>query len=279
MRVWAWVVASVLVSLHASTAAAHPAVDAVAERLRQADIAGAREAIDAAEEASDLTRADLVVLLEQSAVVHHALSETELMEQALRRLALLEPSHVFSETVPPSVRERFASIERPPTGARLVVAARIVPTGVVIDAALAGPDHGLARGIVVSTRVADGPFVDHDGPRVELDAAPGTRIAYYVTVVGLGGAPVFTEGTREAPTTVVAGPERAPLTAPAPPAERRAILDERRPTSTDDESGTWGWWVAGGVLLAGAVAIAVVLLVVDADPSGTQLGGVEVDLP
>src|SRR5690242_15135438 len=89
------------------TAFAHPRLDDARARFDRADLRGALTALGRAEQASDLTRADVITLLEMRALVRFTLGDTGAMEEDLLRLASIDPDHRFGDDIPPDLSEAF----------------------------------------------------------------------------------------------------------------------------------------------------------------------------
>lgn len=226
----AMLVSLVLCSLGPARAWAHPGLDDARARYESGDFAGALSALDRAEGEGPLTLDELVALQELRVLLHRAHGDEAASDRALRILAALRPDHTLGGEIPPVVRERFQVFARASSGpprVELDVAPR--EGGVTITARVEGDDESLAQGTSVRARVAGGPWIEGERA-VEVSAPEGARIEY--------------EGSAR-------GPAGAAL------AETRG--EHTMPTA---ERGDDAWpWVAlgGGVLVVGAVVVAVVV--------------------
>jgi hypothetical protein len=221
-----------------ATAHANPALDEAASHYAAGDFAGALDAYERAETTA-LSRADLTQLLVGRALVHFALSEQDLFEQQLRRLAALEHDLDADESLPPDVRRAYQRIRDETTPLSLRIETIPAPGARVIRVRLAG-NAELVRDTIVTTRAEGEPWTDHEGRVVRV--ASDARVELYVTVRGPGGAPIANEGSEREPRVLDA------LAAAAQPPR----------SSTDDDRSFLGspvlWIAVGAVLVAGAVA-------------------------
>lgn len=185
-------------SLVAASAAAHPLVDRGRASLEEADFAGALAALDEAEAQGDLTRADLVLLLETRALVHRALGEEEPTDAALRSLASIDPDHRFAPEVTPDVVQRFAQLrDAGPGPLALEVEEAPSPGGITLRAEVRGDVASMVHAVTVRARVNEGTWREGEG-RLALEAPPGARIEWYAVAYGTGGAPVAQRGSESA---------------------------------------------------------------------------------
>ena len=232
-------------SLCAASAAAHPLVDRGRASLEEADFAGALEALREAEAQGDLTREDLVLLLETRALVHRALGDEEPADDALRSLASIDPDHRFGPEVTPDVVQRFAQLrDAGPGPLTLDVEEAPSPGGISLTAEVRGDVADMVHAVTVRARAGeDGPWREGDG-RLAIEAPPGARIEWYAVAYGTAGAPVAQRGSEDAPRRT-----RVPGTAVTP-----------APESSIDPVAL-GVGLAAGIaaLVAAAVIVGVVL--------------------
>jgi hypothetical protein len=247
-----------------AVAAAHPLVDRGQRLFEEAEFQGALEAYSQAEQASDLTREDLVRLYQQRALVHHAMGNEAELENDVFRLATLEPRLQLGNDVPPAVRQTFeAAKERVTDALRVVGNAETMPGGVRVTARIENDLSALVQTIRVSTRVGDGEWRTAEAANVEVPAPAGARVQYYAEAIGPGGALVAWSGSRSDP-RIAGGAEAGAGGEPVGP--------------VDGGGGGVPVWVfiAGGVAVVVGVVVIVLLTSSGAsDQSDVTVGGVE----
>ncbi len=238
-----------------AVALAHPKVDEGKELMMEAEFERALEAFAEAEEASDLTRDDLVELLGARSLAYLAMDDASALRQELRALASLAPEHRWGREAPPELGEAFAQTLEVVDGTVQVRSeSEGVPGGVSVEAE-AVDDHGdLVRELRIFTRVGGGSW---RRTRSGTQAAPaGQRLDYYVQAIGPGGAVLAAEGSRDEPLQ-----------------SEPALAGGSLVRSEDDEGGgisPWVWiGIGAGVLVAVGVVLAIVL-VGSSGESGTQ---------
>jgi hypothetical protein len=240
----------------ASTALAHPLVDHGYRLYEGADFQGALHAFEAAEAASDLTRDDLIKLLEGRALAHLALGNEEPMEATLVQLASVEPDREMGRAIPPPMRDAFDRISG--STQRISITARVeaMPGGARVVAEVNGDSGGLVREVRLAGReLDDDRWTSGTGEELSVVASSGATIEYHAAAIGPGGAVI----TR-------AGSEESPLSASTEGVEEGEIL-----TSSEDGDDD-----GGGVLVpiligvGAAVVIATVIIIVVAASSGGQ---------
>jgi hypothetical protein len=262
------VVASLLA---AAPAAAHPIVDEGRSLAHEARFEEALAAFARAEAASDLTRSDVIALLEGRALVHFALGQEAELARALSALASVAPDHAPDRAIPPDlatrIREACATVREP-----LALRSGAERAGSVarVRADVVGDEVGLVRAVRVHVREGEGGFRTLGGRVQEVVADPRVPFAWYAEAIGPGGAVLASDGTREAPHGLAPdlSPARVASEGGATEGERGA--SEGTGGSGEDDGGGPGPWpyvIAGGVL---AVAVAVVLMVLFIPGSDTQ---------
>src|SRR5262245_46666023 len=95
-------------TLFASVAHAHPLVDEGRRLYDEAEFDAAMDALTRAEQANDLTRADLIELLRIRILLRVAMEQPEGLEADAERLLSLDPHFDFGESAPPEVTEAVA---------------------------------------------------------------------------------------------------------------------------------------------------------------------------
>ena len=228
-----------------STALAHPLVEEGRSRFEEADFQGALRALRGAERADDLTREDVIRLLETRALVYRALQDEARLEAALRALGTVDSDHAFSPEVPPEVSERFTHLkERLPGALRLEVDVRPIPGGLAVEAAAHNDVEGLVRHVRVYARPEDGRWQSAEDQRLTVLASPGSRVIWYAQAIGPGGAVLASRGTETAPETAVV-PKAGRADVPSLPADGA-------PVPAEEDGPPWLWIGVG----AGAAAVA-----------------------
>lgn len=241
-----------------AAAQAQPLVAEGRQLLDEGRFEDAIERFTAAEAADDLTREDLVLLLEGRALAAHALRDLEAMNRELARLLKIAPEHRFDPTLPPDLETTFASL-RASAGPPIAIATSSRRRGdmVVIETTVTGDGDGLGRSVRIAARLP-GRAWETGGERVEIAASPSETVEYFAELLGPGGAVIAASGTADRP-------EQRPPDA--------ASGETPIPVGPDDDGGLSPWiWVAigGGAALVAAGVITLVL-VLSAEP-GTQPG-------
>jgi hypothetical protein len=236
----------------ASPASAHPDVDRGRARYEQADLDGALRAFARAESADDLSRSDLLELLESRVMVQIARGDQAAADQDLARIRSIDPDHEFGRDVPPDVVESFRALGS--ADALAVSADGLSDDGaVVLTARVTNDPTSLIREVRIHARTPGGEWETEVGERMQLDA---DDVEFWAEAVGPGGAVLATAGQPDDPMRITGG-VTGRSTLPV-------LLDTDGPddaTATDDSDGAspLPWIVAGGVVAAGIV-VALVLL-------------------
>jgi hypothetical protein len=268
-----------------SALALHPAVEEGKRRYDDADFRGALEAFSRAEAASDLTRADLVELYARRALVLHAMNRREDMEVDLFRLATLEPRFTLPRAAPPSVRRAFQEAAGRVSGpVRVEAETSSVPGGTRIEGRVADDLAAIVQAVRVYGRVAGQPWRSSDRGSLEVPAAAGATVEYYVEAIGPGGAPVATAGTATAPLSTRG--DATDLTEPrdgggtgggAGGGAGIGVGGGARAGvggggQADEGGSALPWILLGGGVAVVAITAAVILLATSGDSGDTQLG-------
>jgi len=237
---------------------AHPLVDRAREATIDARFQDALDLLASAERARDLSRDDVVALLEARALAHQALGDQAAVESDLDRLVAVAPEHTFSAEAPPDVTEAFARAKARSPGAldvRLAVSQR--PGGVEVAASVAN-DRGLARETVVYGRARSGSWESARNGPLFVRGTAGGRVEHYAVAIGPGGAVLAQAGSRADP--------RAVVVVGSPASTRRETHE------TSDAPAHWLWFAAGaGAMLA---VVAIVLLVASATSDSDRITAV-----
>lgn len=210
--------------------------------LNEARFRDALALFERAARSDDLRREDLVHLLEGRALAHHALGNDGAMDEQLRMLAALDPTHAFPAHVPPEVAWRFRMLaSRSPGRLRVRVRASRRDRALDLRAEVEGDPGGLVRDVMLSARTGSGPWQRGTHGVTSLDVSGDAHVEYRVVVVGLGGAPLLEVGSEDAALPLlVSAPTCASAASGSEPASRVEI---------------WPFLV-GGALTVGAVVVA-----------------------
>ncbi len=266
--------------------------DAIAEGRRlalEARFGEALAAFDRAAASSDLTKDDLVALLEGRAIVHHGQRDDEAFTQAARGLASIAPDYTPSRQIPPRLARRLR--EAMQGAAPLAVEASAERSGdaVVVTSHATGDAGSLVTRLVVSARVGNAAYVTHEGAEVRVQAAPTQGVSYFVRALGPGGAPLAAVGSEETPEVLAASelPQPAHAAGTTPTSNARANaphvptsgsdeaepLEDVPPPEGDDGLPVWPFIVGGAVITVALLAI-IVALAVPSDDTTPSLPGV-----
>jgi len=264
---------------------AHPLLDEGERKYEDADFQGALDAFARAEQASDLTRDDLVRLYTRRAMVHHAMQHPEELEADVFRLAHLDRALRLPRAAPPAVRRAYEqAVARVSGTLRVDVEVESMPGGTRLVARVSDDNAGLVQSLRVRARVAGGPWRRTERAALEVPAAAGATVEYVAEAIGPGGAVLTHAGTDDAPLRTTLAPA---LVEAATPATTTATAGSAASGGSAAASGTsspaipgaplrvdeggapvWPWLVAGGVVLAAAVVV--VALFVVPGPAGDQ---------
>lgn len=242
----------------ATTARAHELVDEGRQLYETADFEAALATLARAEEARDLTLADLRELYMLRALVHLGLEDRDAFEGDLARLLSIDPDVALPDTLPPEVAEaRPRVLER--NGGAIRVAGRVEAnaTGVLVHAEVAHDPAGVTRGLRVHGRAAGGETRSTEDPPLSLPAIEG-RVEYWAEALGPGGVIVAGLGSSEEP--------------------RVHRLDAVTTSVPEESSGGpgAGLWIGLGVGAAAVVGAVVAIVIVT---SGGSSDGTQPTLP
>ncbi|MCA9608637.1 MAG: hypothetical protein KC619_23700 [Myxococcales bacterium] len=194
---------------------AHPAVDRATALVLDGDYEAARPAIDAALARDDLTREDLVALLEARALLLHGAGDTDGLDAALTALASFAPTHTFGPRFPPDLAARSVAVGREMRGRLRVVVAQVPSAvGVRLEARVENDRASIVRRVRI--RVFDAALGQWREAEPPLEATAGRELLVFVEAVGPGGAVLASEGSADAPIHLrgpgfeEASPSRAP---------------------------------------------------------------------
>jgi hypothetical protein len=235
----------------ASRASAHPIVDEARRLLLEAEFDAALAALDRAEAAADLTRAEVVLLLETRALIYAGRAQQVEMERVLDALASLAPTHQFAPEVPPALRRQFVRLVSSRAGPLAIHAVtRETEDGVEITGRAENDAVGLVRGVRVSARVGGRVEVGRGSLRLAIDE--GARVEYFVEAIGPGGAVIASDGDAQEPLLMTRSGAGGAVGAGALGA-----------TGDDDDEAAgvpWLWIGVGAAALVAVVVLTVVLV-------------------
>jgi len=189
---WTW---------HASIARAHPGIDRARALVEDADFAGALSALAELEASGALTRAELVSLLDVRAAAQFALGADDGLRATLLALVSLEPTYRMAPVAPPALRNELDRARARVAGPiRAHARAEATDRGWIVRAGAGDDPAGLAREIRIHARRDDGAaWSEHRGDSLAIDAPSSASLRFYAVVVGPGGAPIASAGSRESP--------------------------------------------------------------------------------
>jgi len=236
---------------------ADDSLDTALAALDEGDFDAAATAFDAALAGDDLSRPELLALLEARAALHFALHEESALDVDLGWLAALDPGHSFGDNRPPDLARRFVEIEQSHPGA-LQVTATALPSDaeVRVAARMEHVPEGMDARLRVCLRIEGAAWRCVDGA---VASSPGSAsgVYYYAEAFGPGGAIVASAGSASTPLHL-ASPGGSVDVAPDAAVDATGAADAN--SSTDAAGGghglAIGLGIGGGVL---AVALAVVL--------------------
>ncbi|MBX3270230.1 MAG: hypothetical protein KF729_08210 [Sandaracinaceae bacterium] len=227
-----------------AVASAHPLVERATALVLDGDYERARELLDEAWGRDDLSRDDLVGLLEARALLAHGAGDGAGLDHALRALASFAPTHRFGARFPPDLAARSVAIGRTMGGSLRVSTSTLPsPAGVRLEARTEHDAASIVRRLRYRVfEPARGEWREVTPP---VDAAAGRELLVFVEAIGPGGAVVATAGSADAPLRVRGvGAEEAG--APAERAERDGGVSP---------------WVIVGIVAAALAVIGVVIAV------------------
>jgi hypothetical protein len=233
---------------------AHPLVDEARRLVDLAQFQEALAALDRAAAVEDLTRAELIVLLETRAVAHLALDDRAALGTTVAQLAAIEPEHRFAPSMPPDVVTAFAAARAASDPLQLELTLEDAPGGVRIEAQARNDRTRVVRRVRIHARIGEGEWQSHDGAEHTVEAASGEAVEARAIALGPGGA-----------TVAEAGSEAQPFRHVVPGSEILAVDD-----GSDDEGGGVNWlWVGVGAAAA-VLAVVVVGIAASGGPDGTE---------
>jgi hypothetical protein len=260
-----------------ATAVAHPAIDEAEALLAEAEFSEALERLREAEAGADLSREDLIALLELRAVLELALAPDVVPTQTLLGLASLAPERSLSPSRAPEIRRALAEAQ---AGLRGPLEVTVVVTReadrVRLAAEVEGDPAALVRSVRIGVKVlgvdADGTSTAEwsEGMRTEatVGVGDGEAVHYYAEAVGPGDAVVARDGTRDAPRVLV---NRASTQTPGTTDGHVAPEPGGASPVRSDESGAgglvWALGIGGVVVAAVAVTLVIVLVATGNDDS------------
>jgi hypothetical protein len=273
-----------LVWLVPAAAFAHPLIDEGMRRYDEADFPAALAAFARAEQATDLTRDDLVQLYLRRAMVHQAMRNTEDREADLFRLASLERALTLPRAVSPPVRAAYAqAAQRVTSPMRLDVEVQPIPSGLKLVVRVVEDSAALVQALRIRARIRGGAWQRADSASIEVPAPAGSTVEYVAEGVGPGGALIVFAGTDATPLSATSSGSPVAETSNAdlsPRAAADAMSSTTGATSGADLAadsadsggvGPWPWIIGGSVVVVAAAVVLVVLL--SASPGAQQVGG------
>jgi hypothetical protein len=271
-------------------AAAHPVVREGRRLAQEASFDEALAAFARAEASGDLGRDDLIELFEGRALVHFAQGDRAALHADVAVLAALAPERPPARDLPPDLVSVLREAVRASPGPVSVRATATRRGEIVrVESTVEHVPSGLAVHVRVAARVASAALSVVEGAARDVSAPGGARVAYYMELVGPGGAVIATDGSVERPHVVEAlGAPREVATTAIPAttattaepgstethADSGALASTARtaptaptepmqstpPTEPSEGTPVWPFVVGGGVLVVGAI-VAIILAV------------------
>jgi hypothetical protein len=233
----------------AGTAHAHPLVDEGRRLYEEAEFDRAMDSLARAEQATDLSRPDLIELFRLRVLLRVAMEQPDAMEADVERLLSLDPTFDFGDSAPPEVNASVTGIRRRIAEA-VGIEARVEPTatGLEVHARATNDAAGLVREIRVRARSGEGAWIGPLPPPLELAMEPDQSLSYRAELIGPGGAILAQAGTEAEPLVWSPGGGGG-----------------------GDDSDLWiGVGVGIGVAVLAAAVILTTVLVLDAQGPGEQ---------
>lgn len=266
--VLAAVIISVHLSLVPSTALAHPLIDQGRRSYDEADFQGALDAFSRAEQATDLTRDDLIQLYLRRAMVHQAMHNTESVEADVFRLAALDRAVRLPPSMPPPVRRAYEqAVARATAPMTLTVEVRAMPGGLKLIARIADDNAALVQSLRIRARPRGGAWQWSSTASIEVTTAADAQVDYVAQAVGPGGVVLVTAQSDSHPLQDDSTAAHEGGTASPSRTDSRAIPDLDVEPPADHGLGAWPWLVGGGAVV---IAVTVVLVLVLASSNGAQ---------
>ncbi|MEM9068670.1 MAG: hypothetical protein AAGE52_09195 [Myxococcota bacterium] len=186
-----------LVCSAASVAHAHEDIDQAREAYANADLEGALEALDRAEE-SGVDPSELTQLVTMRVLVHVALGNDDEVTQNLRNLASFAPGTELPAEIPPAVRTQFQALVE--NAAPIAMETEVASEGdqVRVRGTVQNDSESLTDTIVVGARVPGGEWEEGEG---EVVIRPGdvATVETYAEAFGPGGALLAADGSADDP--------------------------------------------------------------------------------
>lgn len=231
--------ALLVTGLAPASAKAHDTVDEARAHFEEARFVDALRALATAEASDDLSRDDLAELYALRATTHLALGNAEEMSNDLHRLAVVDATYTFDRRAPPDLVRGLAEARAATVGTlRFVADPSQVDGGASVAASVSGDELGLVHRVEVFARPAGNNAWQQATDAPLLVSTDGV-VEYYAHAIGPGGAVLASVGTPEEPLRFA--PRREEVSG----GTRRGLVI--------------GLIVAGVALLAGGVAIAVIV--------------------
>ncbi len=222
----------------ASTAMAHPVIDEARMRYAEARFERALGLLEQAEHQEQLSRTDILALLELRVLVHAAMGQRNRVEESLAALATIDPGYRFSSEVPPDIVEDFRAIASRQLPLELAVQTEATPSGTRIHASTLHDDGHIVTAVRIRGRADDAPSW-RESTTGELDVPAFDDLEYYVEAIGPGRSVVATLGNEQEPLRGGSGAATGP--------------------QTDPGLSPWPFVAAGAAVLVASAIIAIVV--------------------
>lgn len=202
---WLGAIAALAIFGISGRASAHPLVDEATRALERARFGEAIAIYDRAADARDLTRDELLRLLEGRALAKRAVGDESGARADLDRLASIHPEHVFARHVPPEIVEIFRTLrDRREGPLRVRVQVALEQGRARVRAVLVHDPGGLVLSTRLGVRADEGAWQVGEHGEVVVDLPLGATLEYHAEVIGLGGVSLLELGSVETPLPAVA---------------------------------------------------------------------------
>ncbi len=212
---WLGLCVAMTIATGASVQAQGDARQASGERLmtqawsayEEALFSDALELFNAAQASEGLTLEQLLQIFEGQALVAHATGESGAMEQALRRIANIDPRHTLSDLSPPEVSAALLEARASAGGPiRVQTDAEEIPGGVRVHAEVEGDQMGLVLGFRLRIRASgETEWRTFETQSAELRLPELREVEVIAEAVGPGDAVLAARGTESDPARYTVG--------------------------------------------------------------------------
>lgn len=238
-----------------STAHAHPELERGKHLMAELEFEAALQAFERAVDSHELSRDELLALLQERALALHALKrEAELLRDFVW-LAALAPEHILDTRAPPDLVAVWTSVRDQARGALgLKLEAEGAGRTLRLRAELTGtvPEGVRTR---IGVRTPGGEWEITEGPETLLGERPGEEVEAYAEALGLGGLVVAQAGDPERPLSFALHVTSPNLTSRHDGSDAAHKKRRRR-----------AWLIGSSAVLAVAAATVTTIMLLRSDP-------------